>query len=80
MSTIPNPSSALTGTFSLREKVFSISWRMVKKVILDKEAIRIEGQNLFFGGHNKVIDSRKNLRGSEKKYEFILKRLFSFEM
>ena len=71
MSTIPNPSSALTGTFSPKEKVFLISWRMVETVILDKEAIRIEGQNLFFGGHNKVIDSRKNLRGSEKKYDLL---------
>ena len=44
----PNPSSALTGSFSPREKVFSISWRMVKKVILDKEAIRVEGQKSIF--------------------------------
>ena len=36
------------GTFSERENVFSISWRMVKKVILDKEAIRVEGQKYIF--------------------------------
>jgi len=42
MSTIPNPSSTLTGTFSPGKKVFSISWRMVETVILDKEAVRAE--------------------------------------
>jgi hypothetical protein len=42
MSIFQTPSSALTGTFSPKEKLFSISWRMVKKVILDKEAIWAE--------------------------------------
>ena len=44
---------------------------MVETEILDKEAIRIEGQKSIFGGYNKVIDSKLNLRGSEKKYELL---------
>ena len=40
---------------------------MVETVILDKESFEQNGKIKFFDAYSKVIDSRKNLKGSEKK-------------
>ena len=46
---------------------FISSGEVVETVILDKEPFEQNGQNLFFDAYSKVLDSRKNLIGSENK-------------
>ena len=45
--------------------------KVVEAVILDKESFEQNGKIKFFDAYSKVIDSKRNLRDSEKKYELL---------
>ena len=71
MSIFQTPHPPLRAPSPRRRRYFQFLGEWLKQKFSEKKAIRIEGQKSIFGGYNKVIDSKFNLRGSEKKYELL---------